>query len=87
MQTIKTIKEQTSENKHYMEFIELNFLNRNAMKNYLKNRHEISKCKYDCVAYLFELCYDLMLSSSSNASQNPGFEKFIGINAKYASLV
>ena len=32
----------------------------------------------DCVAYLFECCYDLMLSTASNVSVNPGFERFTG---------
>ena len=33
---------------------------------------------YECVAYLFECCYDLLLSTASNVSVNPGFEKFTG---------
>ena len=39
---------------------------------------EMTKTKYDCLAYLFELCYDLMLSAASNVLQNPGFEAFTG---------
>ena len=36
------------------------------------------------VGYLFELCYDLCLSGTSNVSNNPGFESVLGIfnNAK-----
>ena len=33
---------------------------------------------HDSVAYLFECCYDLMLSAASNVSVNPGFERFAG---------
>ena len=31
-----------------------------------------------CVGYLWELCYDLMLSPDLNVSKNPGFEKRLG---------
>ena len=30
----------------------------------------------DAVAYLWELCYDLVLAASNNVSQSPGFESF-----------
>ena len=30
----------------------------------------------DAVAYLWELCYDLVLEASDNVSQSPGFESF-----------
>ena len=61
-----------------MKFINSNAFNWDRMSNYVKNRYDADKCKYDCTAYLFELCYDLLFSSSSNVSQNPGFEKFAG---------
>ena len=31
-----------------------------------------------CLAYLFEYCYDLILSVASNVSQNSGFQSFTG---------
>ena len=34
--------------------------------------------KYECISYLFECCYDLMMSAASNVSESPGFEKFNG---------
>jgi len=39
------------------------------------NKHEVM---HNCIAYLFESCYDLLLSTSSNVSVNPGFESFTG---------
>jgi hypothetical protein len=30
------------------------------------------------VGYLFECCYDLLISPNRNVSQNPGFESFVG---------
>ena len=44
----------------------------------VKNSSDPTKTKCDCLVYLFECCYDLMLSAASNVSQNPGFESFTG---------
>ena len=38
------------------------------------------------VGYFFELCYELMLSSNHNVSQNPGFESILGIFNKADNL-
>ena len=46
--------------------------------NVIKNSSDRTKTKYDCLAYLFELCYELLLSAASNVSQNPRFEAFPG---------
>jgi hypothetical protein len=42
-----------------------------------KNGQEQEK-RLHLVGYLFELCYDLALSTNNNVSQNPGFESFLG---------
>ena len=40
----------------------------------LKKRGDLKKLQLDAVAYLWELCYDLMLATSDNLSDSPGFE-------------
>ena len=49
-----------------------------AASNSLKYIKDTKKLRNDCTAYLFELCYDLMLSETSNVSQSPGFESLTG---------
>jgi len=49
-----------------------------AASNAIKYSSNPTRTKYNCLAYLFECCYDLMLSAASNVSQNPGFESFTG---------
>ena len=60
------------------------FVNKNKccwkVSSSFTNNSSDKKTKCDCLAYLFELCYELLLSEASNASQNPGFEWFTGQN-------
>ena len=43
----------------------------NALKGY---GGELKKLQLDGVAYLWELCYDLLLEEADNISASPGFE-------------
>ena len=42
--------------------------------NELNKKGDLSKLQLDAVAYLWELCYDLLLGKSDNVSTSPGFE-------------
>ena len=42
----------------------------------IKSSSDITKTKCDCLAFLFELCFDLFLHVASNVSQTPVFEAF-----------
>ena len=68
----------SSDNAFHTSFLNSDKFCRNAVSNTIKNSSNPTSTKYDCIAYLFELCYDLMLSAASNISQNPGFEAFTG---------
>merc|ERR1711862_776728 len=50
----------------------------NELERYAKDRGGgaigLKKVQLDAVAYLCELCYDLMLSERRNVSKSPGFE-------------
>ena len=65
-----------SANNHYSSLLTSNFFNWKEVNFTLKHSKDPVKVKYNCVAYLFELCYDLMLSAASNVSESPGFETF-----------
>ena len=52
--------------------------------NELKGRSgELKKLQLDAVAYLWEICYDLMLAKAENVSTSPGFESLgLRVNRK-----
>ncbi len=39
-----------------------------------KRGGDLKKLQLDAVAYLWELCYDLLLAKGENVSKSPGFE-------------
>lgn len=41
-----------------------------------KKKGDLKRHQLDAVAYLWELCYDLLLASNDNVSESPGFEAF-----------
>jgi hypothetical protein len=41
-------------------------------------REQVPNKQLHLAGYLFECCYDLAISPDRNASQNPGFESFLG---------
>ena len=56
------------------------------LKKYALNRGGgstgLQKVQLDAVAYLWELCYELLLSRSNNVSKSPGFESLgLRVNA------
>ena len=52
----------------------------NALKGYDR---ELRKLQLDVVAYLWELCYDLLLEEADSISDSPGFESLgLRINRK-----
>ena len=61
-------------NTHHSTSLNNNMFGWKATSNNLKHIKDTKKLRNDCAAYLFELCYDLMLSKTSNVSQSPGFE-------------
>ncbi len=49
--------------------------------NKLKKRDgDLRKLQLDAVAYLWEICYDLLLARGDNVSNSPGFES-LGLRA------
>ena len=50
----------------------------NAATNTIKNSKNSLEVKHNYTTYLFELCYDLMLSNAANVLRNPGFELHTG---------
>ena len=66
------------ENKQYTDLLTSNLFCWDIVGKVMSKRSDLIKVKYDCVAYLFELCYNLMLSAASNISHNPEFEMFTG---------
>ena len=65
-----------SANNYYSSLLTSNFFNWKEVKFTLKHSKDPANVKHNCVAYLFELCYDLMFSAASNVSESPGFETF-----------
>jgi len=61
----------------YDEFLKSDFFTFNAANRKFKSTSDEYRFKYECITYLFETCYDLMLSSKSNVSESPGFEKYV----------
>ena len=49
---------------------------REALARLAKEDGNLRNRQLDAVAYLWELCYDLVLAASDNVSQSPGFESF-----------
>ena len=49
---------------------------REALARSAKEDGNMRNRRVDAVAYLWELCYDLVLASSDNVPQSPGFESF-----------
>lgn len=49
--------------------------------NELKKKGELEKVKRDAIAYLWELCYDILLERKKNVSSSPGFES-LGLKGK-----
>ena len=43
---------------------------------------DLTHKKQTIVAYLFEVCYDLLLSAESNVSNSPGYESIINQNGR-----
>ena len=37
---------------------------------------ELHKVQLDAIAYLWEICYDLLLAENHNVSVSPGYESF-----------
>ena len=68
----------STENTNHASFVNSNKCCWKEASNLIKHSSDPTKTKYDCLTYLFELYYDLMLSVASNASQNPWFEAFTG---------
>ena len=65
-----------SANDNHITALTSSFFDFTAASHTIQNSNDQMDTKYNCVAYLFELCYDLLLSAVSNVSVNPGFEKF-----------
>ena len=53
------------------------------MKELKAKGGEVRKYQLDAVAYLWELCYDLLLDKSHNVSVSPGFES-LGLRVNMA---
>ena len=47
-----------------------------AMSALTRVEEDLQKLQRDAVAYLWELCYDLLLANGDNVSESPGFEGF-----------
>ena len=47
-----------------------------SMAELKKKKGDLKRHQLDAVAYLWELCYDLLLASNDNVSESPGFEAF-----------
>ena len=47
-----------------------------AMSELMKKKEKLEKVQLDAVAYLWELCYDILLANGENVSESPGFEGF-----------
>ena len=58
--------------------INSNYFNYSAAKTYLdscQQRNEnLDATKQTIISYLFECCYDILLSCECNVSQSPGYE-------------
>ena len=65
-----------SANDNHITALTSSFFDFTAASHTIQNSNDQMDTKHNCVAYLFELCYDLLLSAVSNVSVNPGFEKF-----------
>ena len=48
-------------------------------KKEIKSGKPSADYKLDCVAYLFELAYELLLDADLDISENPGFESLVGL--------
>ena len=47
-----------------------------SIRELKKKSGHLQKLQLDAIAYLWELCYDLVLATSNNVSTSPGFEAF-----------
>ena len=57
------------------------YFNYESAKSYLNStslRNEnVTTAKKNLISYLFECCYDVMLSNEHNVSESPGFESIV----------
>jgi hypothetical protein len=58
--------------------------NKEAMKQLRAKGGDLQKLQLDAVAYLWELCYDLLLAERFNVSVSPGFES-LGLRVNRAT--
>ena len=65
-------------NAHHSTSLSNNMFCWKTASSSLKHIKDANKLRNNCAAYLFELCYDLILPETSNVSQSPGFESLTG---------